>query len=270
MTLPWIALVLAFSPLWWLLILIASGILIRCLEEDDFIPAFIVVAVTTTLMVVFGSGMEHFNWVRENWVAFFFWGDKWYLPGVVPGYIALGAIWGVIKWYFFVCNKLDEYETTKYEWLKSQGVDAKEIPDSLKVRYLDWIVKNTGYARMEKVYDDKAEEWIEKPVLRIKPRGWENKAKITAWMAYWPWSFFWTMLADFFKQIFRHIQRLLGNFLDVISNFVFRNVDKDFEIGDAGEKAADMVAKRNKEEKAREEVRRQEQVASLQNRMPRQ
>ena len=33
-----------------------------------------------------------------------------------------------------------------------------------------------------------------------------NKSKITAWIAYWPWSAFWNITGDFFKMIYENMK----------------------------------------------------------------
>jgi hypothetical protein len=149
---------------------------------------------------------------------------------------------------------MDEYETLKFKWLKEKGVDSKVIPDSLKVAWLDYLKENTSYLKVRKVYDEETKTWTQKPCVEIQPRAWENKSRITSWMAYWPWSMFWTLLADVLKQVFQKIQKWCGHLMDAISNIVFKGVDSDFQTQDGH--ASDLVAKREQEKKAAEEAAR--------------
>ena len=244
-TLPWIALFVLGSPFWWLLLFAGSCFLIRLIESEEFAGAFAVVCGWALLVTFFGSGVEQLKWVSVN---------PGHFISIIGAYIAVGAVWGIIKWYLYVCKKLDEYESLKYEWLKDKGVDSKTIPDSLKIAWLDYLVKNSKYVTKKKVYDETTKTWTEKPIVQVQPRAWLNKSRITSWMAYWPWSMFWTLLADVLRQVFEKIQKLLGNLMDSISNMVFKHVDSDFQTQDGH--ASDVIAKRDKERKAAEEAER--------------
>ncbi len=51
-----------------------------------------------------------------------------------------------------------------------------------------------------------------------------NKTKILTWMIYWPWSAIWTVINDPIKRIFKFIYNVVQDYLQSISNRIFRHV----------------------------------------------
>jgi hypothetical protein len=56
------------------------------------------------------------------------------------------------------------------------------------------------------------------------PQVGEHKSRIITWMAYWPFSMIWTLINDPIKRAFREIYNHISNFMQSISNRVFKSL----------------------------------------------
>jgi len=54
-----------------------------------------------------------------------------------------------------------------------------------------------------------------------------HKGRIIAWMSYWPWSLFWTILNDPIRRLFRRIYYKIKSFLQGISEKVFKDINEE-------------------------------------------
>jgi len=84
----------------------------------------------------------------------------------VAVYVALGIVWSVWRWIKYVKATVELYNERKGGKL-----------------------------------DDFAKSSIKSAVSASN-----NKSKITAWIAYWPWSAFWNITGDFFKFIYDNMK----------------------------------------------------------------
>lgn len=198
-----------FSFWWWILFVFASFLLFMALENDSFGGATAVFLGTFVLMTVFG-GSDFVNFILTGWNFVL----------VLLAYLVLGVIWGFIKWLLFVTKRLDEYKDLKMEWLEEQGVAETTVPDHLKEEWLSYVKKNFQQSKYRYRDDFKISD--------IQPKASQYKLQIINWMAYWPWSLVWTLCSDVIKRVFIKIQRWCTNLMDGISNWVFKNIHKDF------------------------------------------
>jgi len=228
--LPWIAIFVLGAPWFWLLAIVAGCMIIWALESESGAWATTVLFIFGLLVVFFGPGVEWMKWVASN---------PWTILWCILGYIALGGVWGVIKWYFYSSSKTDEFEDYKIAWLRSKGIkDKRKVPKHLENEWTTYVCDQGRWGHWEYTDDDEfspgggrtpPKKRKRQPVLDA-PRAWNNKARITRWMAYWPFSVIWTMLDDVIKKIFRTIQRWLGDLMDKITDIVWRDVSSDFGI----------------------------------------
>jgi hypothetical protein len=108
-------------------------------------------------------------------------------------YLAVGCVWSLVKWYIFLKKerrRFDELETGRVLYPYFNCSDNKSSPES------------PAYA-----------EQLEK----IRPRASENKARITAWIAYWPASLVETLLRDSVRLAYEFV----AGTLDRMSKAVF-------------------------------------------------
>jgi len=198
-----------FGFWWWLLVCLASVFIFWALEENTFGGATFAFLATLTLMTVFG-GSEIVNFVLTGWNFL----------GVLLIYLALGVVWGFIKWYLFVTSQLDKYNEMKANWLETKGVeDTNVVPDDLKDQWKAYLYNYSDFVIRTKSGDK---------VVNVEPRASKHTGRITAWMMYWPWSLIWTFFADIVKRVFLRIQKWCSKLMDSVSRFVFKKVQDDF------------------------------------------
>lgn len=224
-----------FSPLWFLLVLVSSGLMIWSLDKNRGGWATVTAALTIGVMVFLGE-QEFPGWVYNH--------PKHFLA-IIGVYFIAGAIWGVGKWFLFVKKRREKYDDAKASWLRSKGAatdpsQEKEVPEDLKAEWKKFLEQDPDWCVMirEPVKDESRsryeegnywrQKYTEKSVLRIKPFARENKARIAAWMTYWPWSLCWAMLDDLVHHVFRMIQQQLSDWMDRIATRVFKGIEKDF------------------------------------------
>ena len=220
--LPWIALFVLTAPWFWILSIGAICTIIWALEEDSGVWATTIVVVFGLLVTFFGPGVEWIKWVAAN---------PWTILWGVLAYITIGSVWGVIKWYFYVSDEREAYEDRKRSWLESKGhPGVTKVPPELKEEWTTYVCDNTRWGKWDYSATVRGSKDKNKPIVDVKPIAWRNKARITRWMAYWPFSMIWSLLDDIIRKVFRHIQKWLGNLMDRITEHVFRGVDDDFDV----------------------------------------
>lgn len=222
-----------FSPLWWLLIIAASVLIIWGLDNDraGFSTFFLIAAVAA--LVLFGDSRLPGEIIANPGTVLL----------VLLGYFVGGGIWSLVKWSLFSSDKRDSYEDTKRNWLKDQGVSGKDVPDNLKAGFRDFLLDSRHWSSQERVVTtnpDGSRIVNQKQVLKIIPIAWEHKSQIITWMMYWPWSALWALIDDFVRKAFKRLQRALESLMDRIAQFHFRGHDKDFTVaGQPNEKILD-------------------------------
>ena len=143
-------------------------------------------------------------------------------------YFALGAVWGVIKWWIFCRDRLEDYEEARAEFLKKKGQPAgtKVVPVELRAEWKSTLERSSplvkGVALSRMPHD--SGNLSETPQVRT------HKAKIMRWMPFWVVSIIWSFINDFVKRVFRTIYQKLSAFLQSISDKMFGNIKDDLDI----------------------------------------
>lgn len=133
-------------------------------------------------------------------------GNPYTIGLIALTYIILGVIWGVFKWFLLCRNRLEEYQGFMDRWLSSKGYGR----DDLKVKN----IKDEWNKYLGNSYN-----------IKSKPKASDHKAQIISWMAYWPLSILAWIFHDFISSIFRYIYLTLKGSMDLISNWVWKDVD---------------------------------------------
>lgn len=215
--LVWMPIFVFMGVWWWILFLIASCLIFWALEKENIFGSTIVFFGTLAAMTFLGgSEMVNFITTGYNWA--------W----IIGGYLACGVVWGFIKWWVFVTDRLDKYEDVKLEWLANKGVEGKTVPPALREQWMAYLADNTDFAHWHPRYAPAEDERT--VILTVKPSAARHKWRITNWMAYWPWSLIWTFFADIVKRVFSRLQRYCARMMDAISAWVFKNTDEDFAV----------------------------------------
>lgn len=199
----WLLIFAPFTFWFWTLLVIESFILLACIEKEQGFFATVTLIVTLVLLEQCG-GIPILRYVVEHPIPILL---------SVLAYFAAGTGYGIVKWWFFVTEQRERYESARADFLLEKKVKGDVMPEELK---LDW--KN--YAERG-VYGKERFEY--------RPRARNFKGRILMWMTYWPWSLLWTLINDMVKKLFRHIYYRIAGLLQSISNKAFAGVeDRDF------------------------------------------
>jgi hypothetical protein len=125
------------------------------------------------------------GWIDVAWIL----DNPGVLAGYALGYLGAGAAWCVIKWYFHLLR----------------------FRDKARIR-----LENRKFANDAERNDAK------KALYENRPLASENKSLLITWMAYWPFSFVWTIVNDPVRRAFNAIYSHLAGLLQRISDRVFR------------------------------------------------
>lgn len=144
------------------------------------------------------TGVKVFDWVSENPLG---------AALVILAYLAIGVVWSIAKWAFFVYAERRAYDRMKTDFLLARqcGNSSGAVPKELQGDWGRYIAHR-----------------------RFPPHAAHNKTRIVTWMAFWPWSLVWTMIDDPIKRIFEFLYRRIQTLLEGISKRAFQGTESDF------------------------------------------
>lgn len=188
--------------------------------------------IETVLMEV-----EHWGWATFTLLATFvgslvchhFWGTfsivDWVVAnGVftlvyVGAYLAVGVGWSFVKWFSYLMGFRDAFREQKEAFCLKRGLDPKApITDEAVLKDLDsHLSSNVDWGQRHR----------HQLLSRERPRAVKSKARITAWMAFWPFSMVGTVLNDPVRRLFNFLYSQFKALYQKMADFVFR---KDVEL----------------------------------------
>lgn len=190
---------LLMAPYFWLAISFAAFVLIAALTEDDGPgKATLVLAVLAVVLEVF-SPFKPLSLAISSPV----------LAAVYVGaYLAVGAFYGILKWWRYVVVAREVFDADIADSLKRRGAATlAELASNIRESVIERATnKAVGYGNS------------------IPPQIAEHKAKFMGWAAYWPLSGAWTLLNDPVRRVFNAIYNGLASTLQDISNRSFGDV----------------------------------------------
>ncbi|GEM_PF-1684811 len=133
------------------------------------------------------------------------------------GFAAVGSLWAIGKWWFYVTRQKDRYNDARETFLKNRGVKDDLMTEELKAEWTEYL-KDDSYGRADARGFDMDD---------IPPKPKNHKGDITMWIAYWPWSMTWTLLNDPIKRIGKWVYRKISGILESISLKVFAGTEND-------------------------------------------
>jgi len=238
--------VFAVGTLWFWLLLIGSSIAIIAFLENERAWAATVTMVLTIAAIIGLGNMGLLGWILEN---------PWTLLLVVLGYFLCGTIYGVVKWWLFVTNTKERYieERDRFveKWRdradkfktdpnhRNLGTDEREkFKDAAFLNdVLQSVADNKPVGKLAaewrqyvRNFDENCKYGYSTPdyARRITmPQVRNHKGRIIAWMSYWPWSLFWTLLNDPIRRLFRRIYYQIKNVLQSISDRVYKDINDE-------------------------------------------
>lgn len=200
----------------WLLIATEIILLFAFIENENGIGATVSVFVFAALLQWFGN-VDIISYVRAN---------PMFIVSCLGAYFALGAVWGIIKWWIFCRDRLEDYEEARAKFLKERGQPAgtKVVPVELRAEWKEAVENSGKYGYGYSGYKVSTKISADPPQVR------EYKSQIMRWMTFWVISMIWSLINDFVKRVFRSIYLKLATFLQSISDKMWRNVKGDFEV----------------------------------------
>lgn len=166
------------APLWFIIItlLLEAAWLTKCAANDQVGRGFLSLLFVMIGLHVFGV----FNTLEWAWSP--------YSLIFIVVYAVLGVLWARYgKWKFVLSDWASRARTLKYDWLVQAGISGTEVPPE---REGEWV----RYARSNKR-------------VFVAPRVWDYKHRFLSWSAWWPFSFFWTMLNDPLRKFYEWAYR---------------------------------------------------------------
>lgn len=228
----------AFATFWyWTLVVLASIFIWIALEnEKGWLATFTVAAFLA--VIHFWGGIRVIDYMKAHPIRVF---------GGIGGYFVTGAVWSIIKWWFYVRKERDRCREAlnafEKDWLLPGAVLSSGTPHSVidlfwkgeedapRARSVE--VLTTGFEEAKKDPDFKKKVWAcylddgtyKEYGFEYKPNPRRYKGRITTWMTYWPWSLVWTMINDPIRKAFNMIFRKLSTVFSGISEGAFKGMD---------------------------------------------
>lgn len=210
----------------WILTVIALGLVTAAIENEKGLAATFCVGVYLSVIHFFGDA-NLLGTLSQHMPL---------LVAAIPVYFLLGAMWGIAKWFFFtrkIAMEVEEhYLARKTDFFKEQGLKLTEtsaIPDSHREQWQ----KYSERVAITVAIGDTVGTATMAQVQQLIPQARAHKARITTWMTFWPTSFVWTMINDPVRAICAHIYVTIQQWLQNISNRAFSRVNSlhkaDFE-----------------------------------------
>lgn len=156
---------------------------------------FWVIAVIASVLII--ACVEHEHYPTPSIVAILlaiiYWkpitAAPWQTIGiVVGGFVLAGILWSVFNWFRFVQKKTNYYREKYGDTLTAEQMS--DLKESIKVS--------------------------------------SHKAQITGWIAFWPWSLFWTLTGDFFNMIYDAMVNVYQNIANrALGKFTVKPKEKE-------------------------------------------
>lgn len=189
--------ILAGGMMFYALLAVFAVVMLAAVEYDNgwgsvwALVIFVAILSQATDIAVIGYMMAN-PWSAAEWAVYYF---------------VAGTVWGVAKWWFYCRKLLDVARDVKMAYLNSINVQGNEIPEDKREKFISGLLHTRQYTDNS-----------------FPPQAMEHKSDWMMWAAYWPFSFFWTMLNQPIKHIWQFIYSHLGSFMQKISNAVFKEI----------------------------------------------
>lgn len=193
---------------WLLVAALLVGVTAFCENERGFLAFLSVVLFLAVIQLLGDADILGYVWHHPHYV----------IGGVVLYYLA-GIAYSLGRWKLFCDNKREVYDTAKADFLDSNKVTYTNVTTAVVPPHLvkDWK------SFLDRRFDQKTSVEYQNG---IKFR--HHVGRCMTWASYWPCSFFWTMLNDPLRKLFKHAMNRLKSVYDAIAVRSFKGVDQDF------------------------------------------
>jgi len=136
----------------------------------------------------------------------------------ITGYVVIGVVWGLVKWFLFVQKKKREFPKFKNKFIADVLDDRRNsIVTHLTEDDLAQMKRGHLIAKLHKELN------VQAKIHDFPPNAENNKEKIITWMLYWVLSMVGTLLGDLVKEVYEYLYSLIGKSFDRISKYIFKD-----------------------------------------------
>jgi len=216
------------------------------------IPALLVIVVLLVLFCVEAilTEVEHWGWASLTLVAtlvglhFLHIFSVWdfvkshtveALLGT-GGYVVIGVVWSFIKWFSFLLGFRDAYREQKENFFAFKRLPANSNLDAaLEEEFLKGLSGEDRYSHRyiedeggKKIANISPRWWSKVNTYRgnslhIKPKASNNKARITSWGTFWPFSMVGTIINDPLRRLWNFLWGQLKALYQRMADHLFAN-----------------------------------------------
>ena len=195
---------------------------------------------TVTLVATFvalGVG-GHFHWFGLPSLLDFVRDHGIWCLAYVGAYVVAGIVWSFVKWFSFLMGFRDTFRAQREKFLTWKGLPVTTpLTEELQTEFIKSFGTENRYGRARH-YDESGNPieykgWNPETYeyrgnsLNARPRATKNKSRITAWAAFWPFSFLGTLLNDPVRRLFNFLFDWFKSLYQKMSDRVFA---KDVEL----------------------------------------
>lgn len=123
-------------------------------------------------------------------------------------YLATGVVWSFIKWFSFLMQFREKFREHRDSWYSAHKLNLTDELTPEQRKDLDESFRYQSFNGN---------------ALLVKPKATRNKRRITAWMAYWPFSVVGTVINDPIRRLFKFLFNSFKALYQKIADHVFRN-----------------------------------------------
>jgi hypothetical protein len=176
-----------------IVILVAAFVVEAVLTEVELFGWATITLVSTVITAHFVHLIDLVSVVRLHFVSSVLY---------MLAYLAIGIVWSFVKWFSFLLSFRDEYRRRKEEFLfKNQYANNFDGNEA--------FIKSACYSNF---HDN---------TLTHKPLVSRNKARIVAWMSFWPFSLVGTFINDPARKLFNFLFNRFKALYQRMSDTVF-------------------------------------------------
>jgi len=133
------------------------------------------------------------------------------------GYIAVGVVWSFIKWFSFLMGFRDAYREQKEKFFEFKKLPTNSnLTPELEEEFLNGL--SDGYRPPRYIKGPDGKEVLDIIIkwnsdtksyksnsLNVRPRAAKNKARITSWGTFWPFSMVGTIINDPLRRLWNFL-----------------------------------------------------------------
>lgn len=180
---------------WWL-VLVAGLITLLLLTEHGRYRWTGVTVFALSAFLQFAAGINILGWIAANPLGFVV---------LVLGYAAIGVVYSLAKW--------------RLSFLRQ----ARERLDDFIARYKADVARKGSQSQAVSTDQERFVERMGWNWNSVRVR--YNKARISAWIAYWPWSLLWTLIDDPFRKLGEWMYATFRSWYEALFANAFKGVE---------------------------------------------